>query len=182
MRKFSHFSSFILVAIFCTFLSSAGLTQTKADNLRAAFVNIDRVLQNDSSYQTAMQDFKQYRQNLQKRIKQQRQELQKMRQNLKEEGALLSKQQRQKKKQQMARKMQSLRQRAQQSKQQLQQKRQELISPVLKKIDPIVRSVAEENGYNVIYSYGQRNNPSVLWVSEKINITDQIIDRLESDS
>jgi outer membrane protein len=154
---------------------------TDAGNVKAAYVNMQRVLESDSSYQKAIQDLQQYRQDLKQRIQKQRQELQKMRKNLKEEGSLLSKQQRQKKQQQLAQRMRSLQQRAQQSQVQLQRKKQELLQPVLEKIDPVVREVAEEEGYNVIYSYGQSENPSVLWVSEKINITDKIIERLDRE-
>lgn len=154
--------------------------QPNAGNVKAAYVNMQRVLDSDSSYQNAIQDLEQYREDLKNRIQSRRKELQEMRQNLKEEGSLLSKQQRQKKQQQMARKMQALQQRAQQSQQQLQMKKQELLAPVLKKIDPVLREVAEENGYNVIYSYGRSDNPNVLWVDDELNITEQIIERLDS--
>jgi len=154
---------------------------TDANNVKAAYVNMQRVLESDSSYQKAIQDLQQYRKDLKQRIQKQRQELQKMRKSLKEERTLLSDQQRMKKKQKLAQRMQSLQQRAQQSQVELQQKKQELLQPVLEKIDPVVREVAEEEGYNVIYSYGQSENPSVLWVSEQINITEQIIERLDDN-
>lgn len=151
-------------------------------NIEAAYVNMDRVLQSDSSYQQAIKDLEDYRNDLRNRIENQRKELRKMQKNLKQEGSLLSKKQRKQKQRQMQQKLRSLQQRAQQSKAQLQKKKQELLAPVLEKIDPVVRSVAEEEGYNVIYSYGQQNNPSVLWVDDSINITQKIIDRLEAQS
>lgn len=153
-----------------------------AKNVKAAYVNMQKVLQSDSTYQEAMQDLQEYRRNLRKQIRQKRQELQKLQKELKQEGSLLSANQRKQKQQQLRRKMQSLQQRARRSQQMMQQKRQKLLKPVLKKIDPVVRSVADEQGYNVIYSYGQRDNPSVLWVSEELNITDDVIDRLEQKS
>ncbi len=179
MRRIHQFIGLVLAASLVVVPGVLTAAPTDASNIKAAYVNMQRVLESDSSYQQAIQDLKQYRQDLQKRIQKQRQELQKMRKNLQKEGSLLSAQQRKKKKQQLAQRMQSLQQRAQQSQAQLQQKKQELLQPVLKKIDPVVREVAEEDGYNVIYSYGQSENPSVLWVSEKINITEKIIERLD---
>lgn len=153
--------------------------RSPAKNVKAAYVNMQKVLQSDSTYQQAMKDLQQYRRSLQRQIQKKRQELQKLQKQLQQEGSLLSQSQRKQKQQQLRRKMQSLQQRAQQSQQMMQQKRQKLLRPVLKKIDPVVRAVAQDKGFNVIYSYGQQDNPSVLWVAEDLNITDDIIKRLE---
>ena len=180
MNFFRKATGILLLVTLLSAPVAATAAQPSAGNVQAAYVNMQRVLESDSSYQNAIQDLEQYREDLRQRIQSQRKELQKMRQNLKKEGSLLSQQQRRKKQQQMARKMQALQQRAQQSQQQLQIKKQELLAPVLKKIDPVVREVAKENGYNVIYSYGRSDNPNVLWVDDELNITQQIIDRLEA--
>jgi outer membrane protein len=179
MKLRAFWLSVLLVAFMITSPVIGYSAPTNADNIKAAYVNMERVLQSDSSYQTAIQDLQQYRRKLRQRIRTQRKELRKMRKNLKQQGSILSQDQRRKKQQQIMRQMRSLQQRAQQSQLQLQRKKQELLAPVLEKIDPVVREVAEQNGYNVIYSYGRSENPSVLWVSDTINITSKIIERLE---
>lgn len=180
MNLFRKIAGMCLIVTLLVAPVAVTAAQPNAGNVKAAYVNMQRVLESDSSYQNAIQDLEQYRKDLKNRIQSQREELQKMRENLKEEGSLLSEQQRKKKQQKMAQQMQALQQRAQQSQQELQMKKQELLAPVLKKIDPVVREVAEENGYNVIYSYGRSDNPNVLWVDDELNITEQIIERLDS--
>lgn len=171
----------VMVAIFSLFTVTGLQAQAQsAGNISAAYVDMGRVLQEDDNYQEAMQDLKNYRNNLQKRIKKQRKDLQKMRKDLKDQQSLLSKKQKQKRQQKIARKMQQLQQRAQRSKGLMQQKQQELLQPVLEKINPVVQNVAKEKGFNAVYSFGQRNNTSVLWVSQDLDITDAVIERLKN--
>lgn len=180
IRSTRVFVLIVFVMSLCAAPAIAQTQQTPAKNVKAAYVNMQRVLQSDSGYQEAMQKLQEYQRNLQRKMQKKRQELTELQKQLQQEGSLLSADQRKKKQQQMRKQMQSLQQRAQRSQQMVQQRRAKLLKPVLEKIDPVVRSVAEEQGYNVIYSYGQRDNPSVLWVAEELNITDDIIERLES--
>ncbi len=150
-----------------------------ASNIKAAYVNMQKVLQSDTSFRSAMEQVQQYRNKLRKKIQGQGKKLQKMQENLKEQGSILSKNQRKKKLQTLQRKKRALQQRVRKSQRMVQQKKQELLAPVLEKINPVLARVARQGGYDVVYSYGRDSNQSVLWVSDSVDITNQVIQRLK---
>lgn len=181
MFRYRLFSLVSLLLILLIVSSPVVAESPQAENIKAAYVNMEQILRSDSEFRQAIKKLDKFRNKLQERIKSQRQGLQKLRKDLQEEGELLSKQQRQQKKQQLTRKMRSLQQRTRRSKQQLQKKKQELIQPILEKVAPVAQQVAQENGFNVIYRYGRSQDSSVLWVAESINLTEEVIQRLESN-
>jgi len=164
-------------------LATTAVTPVRAENgsVKVAYVDLEEVLQSDSDYRRAMEELKQFKQDLQNRIDSEKQELSQMQETLKEESSLLSEQELQQKRQKFMRRMRAFRERAQRSQILMQRKKQELLAPIIDRIEPAVRAVARDRDYDVIRTFGQSND-SVLWVSERVDITDAVVRRLKGSS
>lgn len=144
---------------------------------KVGYVDLEAVLQSDSDYQQAMEKLKNFKEDLQNRIDTQKEELGQMRKTLREESSLLSEQELQEKRQQFQRKMQRFQQRAKRSQVLMQRKKQELLEPIIDRIEPAVRAVARARDYDVVRTFGQSDD-SVLWVSDRVDLTEAVIQRL----
>lgn len=148
---------------------------------KVGYVDLEAVLESDSEYQEAMEELQSFKQDLQNRIDSQKEDLSRMKKTLQEESSLLSEQELQKKRQEFQRKMQRFQQRAQRSQVLMQRKKQELLEPIIDRIEPAVRTVAKARDYDVVRTFGQSDD-SVLWVSDRVDLTEAVIRQLEATS
>lgn len=151
----------------------------RGDAVKVGYVDLEAVLESDSEYQKAKQKLKRYRNKLKDRIDSQKQELSKLKKQLEEESSLLSKQELKKKRQTFMRKVKAFQQRAKRGQALIERKKQKLLAPILERVKPAVQAVAKARGYDVVRSYGQSED-SVLWVSERVDITRAVIERMEA--
>lgn len=168
-----------LMAVMLVSLLAPASVLAQEGAAKVGYVDLEAVLQSDSDYHEAMEELKSFKQDLQNRIDTQKEELGQMRKTLQEESSLLSEKELQEKRQQFQRKMQRFQQRAKRSQVLMQRKKQELLEPIIDRIEPAVRAVAKARDYDVVRTFG-KSDDSVLWVSDRVDLTDAVIARLDA--
>lgn len=154
-------------------------TAARENPLKVGYVDLEEVLKSDSQYQKARKKLERYKNNLKDRIDTQKQELSKLKKQLEEESSLLSEQELKKKRQTFARKAKAFQQRARRGQMLIERKKKELLAPILERVEPAVQAVAKARDYDVVKRYGQSED-SVLWVSERVDLTDAVIERMKA--
>ncbi len=172
--------SVVLMAWVVTAGAPMAAAQSEASNIRAAYVNLQEVLESTNQYKQAQEELQQFQENIREKMNSQREELDKLREQMEEEAEFLSQQQRQQKQQQLRQKMQSYRQRAQRSQQLVERKEQQLLAPILERVSKAVSAAGTKHGYNVVYRFNAGRSGDVLWVADSVDITQKVIDELEN--
>jgi outer membrane protein len=152
--------------------------QSGNGSLDVGYVNLNRVLEAFEPYQEAMNDLEQFRSDIQEEIDQDRQSIGELRQQL-QDSQYLSQEQRRQKQQQLRQRMQSYQQSRRRSQQMMQRRERQLLSPVRDSVQEAVKITGEDLDYDVIHRFGGRQPSTVMWVSPDVDITDQVIDRLD---
>lgn len=178
MRRYTTLMLVVVVALSLLAPTSAVAQEEAA---KVGYVDLEAVLESDSEYHEAMEELKSFKQDLQNRIDSEKEDLSRMKKTLQEESSLLSEQELQKKRQEFQRKMQRFQQRARRSKVLMQRKKQELLEPIIDRIEPAVRTVAKAQDYDVVRTFG-KSDDSVLWVSDRVDLTEAVIRQLEATS
>ncbi len=148
------------------------------DSMRIGYVNLEYLLRRFRPYQDAQDEMEEFEQQLQEEIQSEEQELQQMRQQLQQGGEMLSQEERRRRQQQFRQRAQQLQQRAQQSEQRLAERQQELLAPVMSDLQEAVQAVGENRDYDVIERYDSGTQSSVIWVNERVDATQAVIDYL----
>lgn len=147
---------------------------SKTGDLEIGYVNLSRALESFEPYQKAQEELETYHEQLQEDISSREKELKQLR----EEMQFLSRSEQAQKRKEFMSKMQNFRARAKQSEQKMQKKQKELLEPVRNRVQEVVTEFGEEEGLDVIKQYDNQAS-DVLWVSAKVDVTGEIIDRLD---
>lgn len=170
----------VSMALFAIAGAPMAEAQTDASNIRAAYVNLQKVLESSPQYKQAQKQLQQFQKNLEQKMSSQREQLDKLRTQMREEAEFLSQKQRQQKRQQLMQKMQAYRQRAQRSQQMVQRKEQQLLAPILERVSKAVSAAGQKHGYNVVYRFNAGRDGNVLWVADSVDLTQKVIEELEN--
>ena len=169
------------VTLLVTIPTFAGAQEARQRDLKVGYVNLDRVLQSFEPYRKAIKELQDYRNKLQQEIASNQQEIQKLRQELEQGGQYLSEQAAQKKQQELRKRMQMYQQSRQKSQQMMNKREQEKLAPVRRQVQIAVKSVAEENGYDVIHRFGGEQSSTILWVDSDVDLSEKVIQRLNEN-
>jgi len=169
------------VSLLVTIPTLAGAQEARQHDLKVGYVNLDRILQSFEPYRNAIEDLSEYRNKLQEQIATNRKEIQQLRKELEEGGQYLSQEAAEKKQQELRRRMQMFQQSRQKSQEMMNKREQEELAPVRRQVQIAVKSVAEENGYDVIHRFGGNQASSILWVASDVDLSDKVIERLENN-
>ncbi|MDR8389787.1 OmpH family outer membrane protein [Aliifodinibius sp. S!AR15-10] len=99
-------------------------------------------------------------------------------------AASMSEQQQQQRQQELATQEQELRELQQSVQQQIQQRRSELMAPIYNRMDQAIATVAEANGLDFVLNETTGMGETIIFYSadQKLNITQQVLNRMNSDS
>lgn len=101
-----------------------------------------------------------------------------------ENAASMSQQEQQRREEELASREQELTQMQQSVQQQIQQRRSELLAPIYNEMDEAIAAIAEANGLDFVLNEATGTGENIIYYSadQTLNITDQVLNRMNSDS
>lgn len=166
-----------------TFLSAALLlmvargAQAQQVGLKLGFINSQSVLEQDSAFQQAQQQFNQELQGIRAEIQQKEQELDSLIQHFQQQQATLSPQAREQRQQEILTKQQQYQARMNELQQQADQRQQEIVQPVMERINGVIEEMRAEGGYALIFDVAPG---AILAADQSLDLTDELVRRLHS--
>jgi outer membrane protein len=157
------------VAVFVALLALVSTAAAAAD-LKVAFVDMQRALNESNSGKRAKNDFRSEISRLQSKLQRQQGEVQSLKDELDKKGMLMRDEERRNLQDDYTRKLRDFERSYKDSKEELQQKDNEVTGAIIRDLAYVVRNVGERGGYTVILEKG-----SLLWAMPSIDITDQVI-------
>lgn len=171
MKFLRHISFLLLLALL--------LGSFSANAQKYACVNSEYVLKNMPDYLQAQERLNKYANDWQKEIEAKYQELDNLRQSFQQESYLLPDNLKQRRQQELKTKDQEVRDLQRQrfgTGGDLDQKRQELLKPVEDRVYNVIERIANEKNYAFIFD--RAGSATVLFASEKYDISDQVLETL----
>ncbi|HZD04318.1 MAG TPA: OmpH family outer membrane protein [Longimicrobiales bacterium] len=166
-----------------TFLTAALLlvaargARAQQVGLKLGFINSQSVLEQDSAFQQAQQQFNQELQSIRTEIQQKEQELDSLIQHFQQQQATLSPQARQQRQQEILTKQQEYQARANELQQQADRRQQEIVQPVMERINGVIEAMRAEGGYALIFDVAPG---AILAADQSLDLTDELVRRLHS--
>ncbi len=148
--------------------------QSGSNGIKVGYVNLSRALESYDAYQKAKQELEDYHKRLQEKMSTREKELKKMR----EEMQFLSRSEQAQRRKEFMTKMQNFRAQAQESERMMQQKQAELLDPIRSEVQEVIGSLGEKKGLKLIKQYDAQSS-DILWVSARVDITGDVIARLD---
>lgn len=142
-----------------------------------AYVDLQKVLDQSEMAKEAKKNLKEKVDKLQRDLNSKQEELKKMREALEKQGLVLSAEAKADKEKKYQTKLRDFQLLYKDSQDEIMQKEQELKHKVLKDLIQIVQKVGKEQGYLMIF---ERAEGSLLYASETLDITEEIIKRANS--
>jgi outer membrane protein len=154
-----------LVALLALFTTAA-----MAAELKVAFVDMQRALNESNAGKKAKGDFRAEIMRLQSRLERQQSEVQALKDELDKKGMLMREDERRNLQDDYTRKLRDFERSYKDSKDELQQKDNEVTGAIIRDLAYVVRNVGERDGYTVVLEKG-----SLLWATPSIDITSEVI-------
>ncbi|MFP4687024.1 MAG: OmpH family outer membrane protein [bacterium] len=145
--------------------------------LRTGYVDLELVLENYPAYVEAREELEELNVKFREEMEEKRSEIDEMRGKL-EQSDMLGPRQQEQMRQELMQKMQQFQIEAQSGQERLEEKQEELLGPVREVVQQAVREVAADRELDIVHRY-DLENATVLWVSEKMEISEQVMERLE---
>jgi outer membrane protein len=161
----------ILVSVF---LVSAVAANSYAENIKIAFVDLRRALNETNQGKKAMKKLQQEKNKLQNKISKREKEIMQVQKKIKEQQNILSQQALQKKMESYYRSVQELQQSYYQFQQDLAQKEMKATQSILTKMGEIISQIGRSEGYTMIYD---RSVGAVVWAPSHLDLTDKLIQK-----
>jgi outer membrane protein len=164
-----HIKHIRRVAVFVALFALVSTAAASAD-LKVAFVDMQRALNESNAGKRAKNDFRSEIGRLQGKLQRQQGEVQSLKDELDKKGMLMRDEERRNLQDDYTRKLRDFERSYKDSKEELQQKDNEVTGAIIRDLAYVVRNVGERGGYTVILEKG-----SLLWAMPSIDITDQVI-------
>jgi outer membrane protein len=152
----------VLLALFTTAAAAA--------DLKVAFVDMQRALNDSNAGKKAKGDFRSEIMRLQSKLERQQNEVQALKDELDKKGMLMREDERRNLQDDYTRKLRDFERAYKDSKDELQQKDNEITGSIIRDLAYVVRNVGERDGYTLVLEKG-----SLLWAPPSIDITNEVI-------
>jgi outer membrane protein len=143
--------------------------------VKVAYVDVQRVLNECSAGKKAKADFRSQIQRLESRLSKQQSEVQALKDELEKKGMLMKDDERRNLQEEYGRKLRDFERSYKDSKEDLERKDGEITGRIVREIARVIRNVGEKDGYTMVFEKG-----SILWGGPQIDITDRIITSFNS--
>lgn len=165
--------TFLSLVATVSLMTSSALAAT---DVKIGVVDIQRAIQETAAGKAAKKQLEGDMAKKKEELQKKEADLKKKSEELEKKAAVLSEAQLRKQQGEFQQEMLQFREMVGQSQMGLQRKEQELLQPVIKKMDEVITTLAKNGKYSVILQKSQNN---VLWASDAVDITDQVIKAYE---
>jgi outer membrane protein len=150
-------------------LAIATVATAYAD-VKLAYVDIQRALNDCRNGKTAKAEFRGRLQRVQEQLEGEQSEVQRLKDELEKKGPLMQPDQRQSLEEQYSRKLRDFQDDYKSTRESLQQKDNEITGAIVRDLATIVRQIGVKNGYTMVMEKG-----NLLWATPATDITDDVI-------
>jgi len=179
MRKLTVIIALLAAIVASTGDFSAVTAAEKKAGLKAGYVDLELVLRNYDPYIEARSELEEMNEQFQEKMEKKKEEIEELRSNL-QQSDMLGQRSKQKLQQELMQKGQEFQIEARSGQRRLEAKQEELLGPVRDVVQVAVGDVAAERDLDIVHRY-DIENATVLWVSEELEISQQVIDKLEEN-
>ncbi|HVA81293.1 MAG TPA: OmpH family outer membrane protein [Candidatus Binataceae bacterium] len=144
--------------------------QTAHADVKLAYVDVQRALNECDAGKRAKADFQSHVQALESKLEHQQSEVQSLKDEIQKKGMLMNPDQRTSLQDQYVAKAKDFDRQYKDARDELQRKDHEITSKIVHDLAQIIRSLGERGGYTLVFEKG-----SILWGAPSIDITDQVI-------
>ena len=164
----------IAVSLIGLFLISASLSKANADNVKLAYVDLRRALNETTEGKAAMSKLTKLKEKLQKKIEKEEKKIMDMKATLEKQRKLLTKDAMQKKVEEYYRAVNELQQSYMQFQRELSTKEADLTQDILLKMQKILAQIGKAEGFTMIYDM---SSGAVVWGPAHLDLTDRLIQK-----
>lgn len=157
----------LIIGVVLLAMAAAG---TARADVRLAYVDIQRALNECRAGKQAKTDFRTRIEHLQSQLQREQEDVEGLKRQLEQKGALMQPDQRQNLEDDYAKKLRQFQDDYKNSRDELQQRDNEVTGAIVRDLATVVRQLGEKNGYTMVMEKG-----SLLWAIPSIDITDQVI-------
>ncbi len=157
-------------AMFGALLAVISATTPARAELKFAYVDVQRALNECDAGKRAKADFQGRVTSLEGRLQRQQNEVQSLKDEMEKKGMLMNPDQRQSLQDQYMEKLKNFERDYKDSKDELQAKDQEVTAKIVHDLAQVIRTLGERDNYTLVFEKG-----SILWGAPGIDITDQVI-------
>lgn len=171
-------TAFIL--LFAVTFSTVG----QDSDLKIGYMNPQDVLNELPERAEIEQQLSSFVKQKQSELNQKRTEFQQAVSSYQQNAASMSEEQQKKREEELATQEQELRELQQSIQQQIQQRRSELMAPIYNRMDQAIAAIAEANNLDFVLNESTGLGETIIYYSadQRLNITDQVLNRLNSES
>ncbi|RQD65591.1 MAG: OmpH family outer membrane protein [Desulfonatronovibrio sp. MSAO_Bac4] len=145
---------------------------------KMAYVEVQRVLETSEPGKTALGQLTKRFEDMREELDKERASLEEMREELQKQSLVLSQDAQQDLENQLRRKVGEFQEMFQAYQARMQQEEQTLSEPIIDLLFDIINDFGEENDYKIIFD---AQSSGIIYASEALNITDQIIEKLNKE-
>jgi outer membrane protein len=156
--------------MFGAFLAAMSAAVPAHAELKFAYVDVQRALNECDAGKRAKADFQGKVTTLEGRLQRQQNEVQALKDEMEKKGMLMNADQRQALQDQYMEKLKNFERDYKDSKDELQAKDQEITAKIVHDLAQVIRTIGERDSYTMVFEKG-----SILWGASNIDITDQVI-------
>jgi outer membrane protein len=167
----------ITVSLIGLFLMAASISKVQADNVKLAYVDLRRALNETTEGKAAMNKLTKLKDKLQKKIESEEKKIMTMKETLEKQQKLLTKDAMQKKVEEYYRAVSELQQSYMQFQRELSTKEADLTQDILLKMQKILAEIGKSEGYTMIYDM---SSGAVIWGPKHLDLTDRLIQKYNS--
>ena len=160
----------------CLLLSLLLATSSAAADLKVGVMNVQQVLVNSVSGKAAKEKFDEKMKNLQAKFKTEEQELVDMQKEIEKKSSAWSEETKQLKVREFQKKRRELQEKSEDARFELKTLQDNELAPILKALEGVVEKFGDQNGYTVILD----SKAGVIFYSEAVDITDQLVKELNA--
>ena len=157
-------------ALFGAFLAVMSAAVPAHADLKFAYVDVQRALNECDAGKRAKADFQGRVTSVEAKLQRQQNEVQSLKDEIEKKGMLMNPDQRQGLQDQYMEKLKNFERDYKDSKDELQAKDQEVTAKIVHDLAQVIRTLGERDGYTMVMEKG-----SILWGAPGIDITDQVI-------
>lgn len=144
--------------------------------MKVGVMNVQQVLVNSVSGKAAKEKFDEKMKNLQAKFKTEEQELADMQNEIEKKSSAWSEETKQLKVREFQKKRRELQEKSEDARFELKTLQDNELAPILKALEGVVASYGDTNGYTLIID----SKSGVLYFSDAVNITDQLVKELDA--
>jgi outer membrane protein len=157
-----------------TLIALTAAATARAD-MRLAYVDIQRALNDCRNGKTAKAEFRGRLDRVQQQLVGEQDEVQRLKDELEKKGPLMQPDQRQNLENQYTKKLRDFQDDYKTSRDELQEKDNEMTGAIVRDLATVVRQIGQREGYTMVMEKG-----NLLWATASIDITDQVIRAYEA--